>query len=45
MSKHVTMKMYWGGGTAPHILDLGTRSGHFHALTALPWAKSSQNFS
>jgi len=19
------MKAYWGGGTAPHILDLGTR--------------------
>jgi len=25
LTKHYTMKTYWGGGIAPRILNLGTR--------------------
>jgi hypothetical protein len=41
--KHHAMNKYWGsGGTAPRILDLGSRwevSGRLHAPAALPQEK------
>jgi hypothetical protein len=36
LTKHHTMKAYWGGGIAPRILDLGTRRMHVVSFTLLP---------
>jgi hypothetical protein len=35
LTKHPTMKVYWGGGTALHMLDLGTTRRW--VVNFMPW--------